>query len=183
MVVNNKEEISNLLKKFQSGDDRAFSKLYDIYINMLFNYGCCLTQDKELIKDCIHDVFIKMYQKRVTLLINNVSSYLFISLRNRLLDEFRRHNFMSETAVENVNCNLMESSVEKDFMDNEKVINEKKHVNLLLDSLTPRQRQAFTLYYLEERKYDEICDIMNMNYHSVRNLVHRGMLKMREVAV
>ncbi len=48
-----------------------------------------------------------------------------------------------------------------------------------MDELTPRQRQVFTLYYIEQRKDEDICDIMQMNYHSVRNLVHRGMLKLR----
>ena len=51
-----------------------------------------------------------------------------------------------------------------------------------MKSLTRRQRQAITLYYLEQRKYEDICQIMHMNYHSVRNLVHRGMLKLRETA-
>lgn len=46
-------------------------------------------------------------------------------------------------------------------------------------SLTPRQRTAFRLYFTEQRKYDEICGIMHMNYPCVRNLVHRGMQKMR----
>ena len=53
----------------------------------------------------------------------------------------------------------------------------------LMRFLTRRQRQAITLYYLEERKYEEICGIMKMNYHSVRNLMHRGMLKLREAAL
>jgi RNA polymerase sigma factor (sigma-70 family) len=53
----------------------------------------------------------------------------------------------------------------------------------LMKNLTRRQRQAITLYYLEQRKYDEICQIMQMNYHSVRNLMHRGMLKLREAAI
>jgi RNA polymerase sigma factor (sigma-70 family) len=56
-------------------------------------------------------------------------------------------------------------------------------VDTLLKTLTPRQRQAFQLYYIEERKYEEICQLMDMNYHSVRNLVHRGMLRLRAVAV
>ncbi|MCI6550774.1 MAG: sigma-70 region 4 domain-containing protein, partial [Prevotella sp.] len=39
------------------------------------------------------------------------------------------------------------------------------------------------LYYMEEKPYDEICRIMQMNYHSVRNLVHRGMLRLRAAAM
>ena len=51
-----------------------------------------------------------------------------------------------------------------------------------MNALTRRQRQAITLYYLEQRKYDDICDIMKMNYHSVRNLMYRGMARLREAA-
>ena len=45
----------------QGGNTKAFSTFYNSYIDILFNYGCILTQDRELLKDCIHDVFIKLY--------------------------------------------------------------------------------------------------------------------------
>ena len=60
---------------------------------------------------------------------------------------------------------------------------EHQSLYLALRTLPPKERSAITLYYLEERKYDEICGIMHMNYHSVRNLMHRGMLKLREAAM
>ena len=52
-------------------------------------------------------------------------------------------------------------------------------VKHLLGQLSPRQREALTLYYIEERKYEDICEIMDMNYQSVRNLMHRGLTKLR----
>ena len=55
-------------------------------------------------------------------------------------------------------------------------------VRRLLDQLSPRQREALTLYYIEEKKYEDICEIMNMNYQSVRNLMHRGLTKLRSLA-
>ena len=36
--------------------------------------------------------------------------------------------------------------------------------------------------YIEEKKYEDICEIMNMNYQSVRNLMHRGLTKLRSLA-
>ena len=73
--------------------------------------------------------------------------------------------------------------VENSYIQDEKTVNNKRKVTALMNELTPRQRQVFTLYYIEQRKYEDICEIMQMNYHSVRNLVHRGMLKLRSVAV
>ena len=53
-----------LVAQFCSGDDRAYAELYDMYVQMLYNYGLKMTSDQELLKDCIHDVFVKVYMKR-----------------------------------------------------------------------------------------------------------------------
>ena len=35
---------------------------------------------------------------------------------------------------------------------------------------------------MEQRKYDDICRIMGINYQSVRNLMHRSLLRLRFLA-
>lgn len=173
-----------LVAQFCSGNDQAYAELYDMYIQMLYNYGLKMTSDHELLKDCIHDVFVKVYLKRNDKnAIKNLCSYLLISLKNRLLDEFRRQTFTTPNEVEEYEYRRAAEDVEKDYLCQEHSMLQSAQVAHLMQNLTRRQRQAITLYYLEERKYDEICKIMQMNYHSVRNLMHRGMLKLREAAM
>jgi RNA polymerase sigma factor (sigma-70 family) len=175
---------SSLLTDFTAGDDNAFATLYDSHIIQLLNYGSYLTQDKELLKDCIHDIFIKIYNKRSELSsIDNFKSYLFISLKNRIFDEMRRQVFMSDTPVEEIIYACDSDNVENKYIQKEKCIIEKKMVANLISQLSPRQQEALTMYYLEGKKYDEICLLMNMNYQSVRNLMHRGILRLRELAI
>ena len=170
-----------LVAQFSSGDDRAYAELYDMYVQMLYNYGLKLTSDQELLKDCIHDVLVKLYMKRNDKsVINNLGSYLLISLKNRLVDEFRRQTFTNPNEVETYDYRQAAEDVERDYLCQERATVQSAQVAYLMKHLTRRQRQAITLYYLEERKYAEICSIMKMNYHSVRNLMHRGMLKLRE---
>lgn len=170
-----------LLTSFQSGNMAAFSQIYDLHINLLFNYGLKLTVDKELLKDCIHDVFVKLYIKRSELgVIDNLKSYLLISLRNKLCDELRRRMYMSDVAVEELNA-ASSVNIEDDYLEEEKQKKDFLLVRNLLEQLSPRQRKALTLYYIEERKYEDICAIMNMNYQSVRNLMHRGLTKLRSL--
>ena len=185
MAANNlKEQTQQLVSRFCAGDDQAFAKLYDLYVQMLYNYGLKLTTDQELLKDCIHDVFVKVYSKRGDSNgINNLCSYLLISLKNRLLDEFRRQTFTTPNEIENYEYRRATEDVEGDYLIRERETVRSEQVAHLMHHLTRRQRQAITLYYLEERKYEEICKIMQMNYHSVRNLMHRGMLKLREAAM
>lgn len=179
-----KERTRELVERFCAGDNQAFSQLYSLYVQILFNYGLRLTQDQELVRDCIHDVFVKVYNKRTDRnSFTNLGSYLIISLKNRLLDEFRRHNFTAEEAAETYEYRAATEDVERDYLHVEHNALQTAQVTQLMQHLTRRQRQAITLYYLEERKYEEICKIMQMNYHSVRNLMHRGMLKLREAAL
>ena len=182
MMEQTNHSTDTLLASFQAGNMAAFSQLYNLHINVLFNYGLKLTIDKELLKDCIHDIFVKLYTKKDELgTIDNLRSYLFISLKNKLCDELRRRMYMSDTAVEEVSISTL-TDVEDDYMEEEQRKNEFSLVRRLLDQLSPRQREALTLYYIEEKKYEDICEIMNMNYQSVRNLMHRGLTKLRSLA-
>lgn len=176
-------QAQSLFAAYRNGDETAFLALYDMYAGMLLNYGACITTDKELVKDWVQDVFVKFINKKDELQISKITSYLIISLRNRLLDEFRRNNYMTESAIEDCKLSYRVSDVETEYMSEEHTQMNNNKVMVLMQVLTPRQREAFTLYYLEQRKYDEICDIMHMSYPSVRNLVHRGMIKLREAAV
>ena len=161
MMEQTNNSTDTLLASFQAGNMAAFSQLYDLHINILFNYGLKLTIDKELLKDCIHDIFVKLYTKKDELgTIDNLKSY---------------------TAIEDVNA-VAPTDVEDDYMEEEQRKNEFSLVKRLLDQLSPRQREALTLYYIEEKKYEDICEIMNMNYQSVRNLMHRGLTKLRSLA-
>ncbi len=173
------EKAHALLQAYNEGNQQAFLTLYDMYAGMLLSYGACITSDKELVKDCVQDVFVKLISKRDSLQINKVTSYLVTSLRNKLLDTFRRGTYMADSAVEDCPIREVEDGVEYDYIHAEDERTANHTLDMLLDVLTPRQRQVFTLYYLEEREYDEIGQIMNMNYSSLRNLVHRGMVKMR----
>lgn len=161
-----------------------FTDLYDKTIDDLFDFGTKFTTDRELIKDCIQDVFVKLYTKKDELVsVSNIESYLYVSLRNRINDEFRRNTHISDNEI---NDNQMKSIADdSDALDMENIEESQKKVNKLkefIGCLSPRQRQIIQLYYVEQRKYDDICNIMGINYQSVRNLMHRSLLKLRCLA-
>lgn len=172
-------QASEIFNDFKNGEEKAFSRLYDLYVNMLFNYGYRLTTDLELLKDCIQEVFIKIYNKRTELDgVLNFKSYLLISLKNKLCDESRKRIHLSDVSVDELDV-VASQNVENDFISKEKENIDNAFISKMLNLLSPRQRKAIELYYIEERKYEDICKIMDMNYQSVRNLIHRGMLKLR----
>jgi len=160
-----------------------FASLYDKHIDNLFAFGSHFTQDRELLKDCIQDVFVKLYTKRNELgKVENIDSYLYVSLRNRINDEFRRNVRLCD---EEINDRQMTPISEADAFARERQEHQSAllaNVQRFFEKLSPRQQQIINLYYVEQRKYDDICEIMGINYQSVRNLMHRSIARLRTLA-
>ncbi|CCX65822.1 sigma-70 family RNA polymerase sigma factor [Prevotella sp. CAG:1058] len=161
-----------------------FTDLYDKTIDDLFEFGSKFTTDREMIKDCIQDVFVKLYTKKDELVsVSNIESYLYVSLRNRINDEFRRNTHISDNEINENNVkSIYEDSVAYDMENLEESQKKTNKLKEFVGCLSPRQRQIIQLYYIEQRKYDDICRIMGINYQSVRNLMHRSLLKLRFMA-
>ena len=161
-----------------------FTDLYDKTIDNLYEFGTKFTSDSEMIKDCIQDVFVKLYTKRGELdAVSNIESYLYVSLRNRINDEFRHNNHVCDNEIDENQIKALYDDSEA--YDMERVEEERKKSTRLkqyVKCLSPRQQEIITLYYIEQRKYDDICRIMGINYQSVRNLMHRSLLRLRFLA-
>ncbi len=75
-----------LWQEFQQGSETAFSRIYRLHASLLYGYGMKLVKDKELIKDCIQDLFIEMWNTKNRLgSVKNIKSYLFKSIRRKLI--------------------------------------------------------------------------------------------------
>lgn len=160
------------------------TQLYDNNIDSLFMFGSRFTSDREMIKDCIQDVFVKLFNKGNDLeKISNIESYLYVSLRNRINDEFRRMTHLCDDEITDANMRPLNNDT--DEYDIERYEEEKKQTIAMaqyINNLSPRQQQIIHLFYIEQRKYDDICKIMGINYQSVRNLMHRSMSRLKEMA-
>lgn len=174
--------VNNLWERFVSGDDKAYAQLYNLYIDDLFAYGMHFTANRESVKDCIQEVFITLYKNRSRRKeIENLKCYLFTSLKNELFSLFKKsvEHYQIETIEPVFN---VEYSTEDLFVEEETNRYNQDKVNEILNSLTPRQHEAIYYRYVEEMSYEEIGQLMQMNYQSVRNLIHRSIQKARDMA-
>ena len=160
-----------------------FGLLYDKNVDNLFAFGSRFTADRELIKDCIHDVFVKVFIKQSTLdKVENIESYLYISLRNRINDEFRKNGRICDSEINDQSMRMVAENEEFLLQRKQRQEELTASVEKGFKMLSPRQRQIIHLYYTDQRKYDEICSIMGINYQSVRNLMHKSIRRLRDYA-
>lgn len=168
----------NLLwNKFRKGDESAFPELIDLFSEMFFRYGLKFIKDEDLVKDCIQDLFIKLYSKRESLPeVSNAKAYLLFSFKNTLRDALRKKNRYILYAPDEMpfveSFELPNENVE-DQDDVTKIFGE------IINNLSPKQREILYLRYKLELSYDEIAKTLGINYQSARNLIHRTILKIR----
>ncbi len=156
--------------------------LYKKHVNDLFNYGVGIGFSDQVCMDAIHDVFCALYANgKNPEEIINIKHYLFVSLKNRLIDIYRSSKKMNELDIKELPFVIEVSILDSIIADDERAIL-KANVEKLMSQLTDRQREAIYLRYMQELSYEEIGVLLEMTPESVRKLVHRGIEKMRSHA-
>jgi RNA polymerase sigma factor (sigma-70 family) len=170
-----------LWEMFLSGDDRAYAYFYKKYTDELFAYGMRFTLDRELVKDTVQEVFIKIYRNRSRLSkTDKVKPYLYMAMKHTLFNVFEKEKTLYRIdMVEPVF--MTEYSIEDRMIADEQEAEYKQKVNQLLDALTPRQKEVIYYRYVEEMDLDEICKLMDMNYQSVQNLIQRSIKHIKQL--
>ncbi len=172
-----------LWNSFLTGNDEAYSRIYEQYVRHLFTQGLQFTSDRELIKDCIHDVFVKLYQNRDNLsATNNVKLYLFIALKNTIINALKKRKVYFDPLDENMDNEYISdnNTGEYELINKESETLIQKQIKHILNILTVRQREVVHYRFVEEMSFDEISMLMDMNYQSVQNLLQRSIKKIKE---
>jgi RNA polymerase sigma factor (sigma-70 family) len=178
-------ETMSLWNDFKKGDDNAFVIIYERYVNILYNQGFRYTKSKEIIKDCIQEVFTKIYQYRSKLsATDNVRNYLMASMRNQLLTALSKEKMYSDSPPDTHSPPPPQETVERSAAEimeaREDSIALEGTVEYVLSLLTVRQREAIYYRYIECLDMDEICALMKLNYQSLQNILSRSLKKIRQ---
>ncbi|MCG6188596.1 RNA polymerase sigma factor [Maribellus maritimus] len=165
-----------LWKNFLSGDKEAFKLIYEKSVSDLSSYGARFSSNHELIKDCIQDLFIDLYNKRSGLgLTNKIMPYLMVSLKRIIFKKTEEEKNGKLINIEQLAFNFDLAEEEKSTDENHPDV-----LQIALNSLTPRQREAIYLKYVLEFDYNDLAKVLNLNYQTARNLIYRSILKLRE---
>jgi RNA polymerase sigma factor (sigma-70 family) len=167
--------------QFRSGDKKAFTALYQFFVQPLYSYSMGVTNDKELIKDCLHDLFVELWRNHATLgPTTSVKYYLMASIKRKLI----RH---METQLKNHahHTNYMMDYMEADYSQEsilikyEEEIRTNKQLSNCMNMLSKRQREAISLRFFENM--DNPQSVYNLIFGALR-VMKEGLTRERAVA-
>ena len=170
-----------LWNQLRSGDEEAFSSLFERYYSTLVNYGKTLMTGEDLVKDCVQDVFVDIWTYRYKL--NEaivVKAYLLSSVRKRIARlHHREHIFSNIKQIDSLEF-LFDFSIEDRLIADETTAKKVEQLNKSINQLSDRQKEAIYLRYHQGLSVEQVAEVLNLNYQSTKNLLHRAILQLRK---
>jgi len=161
------------------GDVKTFEHLYKSFYSDLFHYAVKLTTQPELAEDAIHDTFTYIWQNRKQLgKVTSVKFYLLRSVRNRCLKLLQKGQRLETLEKVEQNIELVIQPEELELGGESQAT--RAHIQTALHGLSGRQREIIFLKYFNNLDYQEIAELLSINYQSVVNHIHRAVVKLRK---
>jgi RNA polymerase sigma factor (sigma-70 family) len=161
---------------FRNGDRDAFATLYHKYLPFLIQGSLRISADKDMIKDCVHDLFIEMWKNKINLGIpRSVKAYLSISIRRKIIRQVKKtRSCLLHSCYEEVPELQIEHCADVEIIAKQQRMEQQKKVSKALNTLTKRQKEAVYLKFYANLSYTEIAGKMCISTDSIYNLVSKA---------
>lgn len=158
----------------RQGDEQALFALHSNTYFHLMRFGLTLCGDDELVKDCINQLFLQLWEKRQRLsAVVQVRAYLFTALRHQLSDE-QAYRSKMDNAIHAYSDGVApnELSYEEIIISVQQDEEMKRRLHDAMGRLTPRQRELIQLKFFEGLSYEQIAQQTSQSIKTAYNTIY-----------
>ncbi len=159
----------------QSFDTEIIGELYKRYHHIVLGIALKYLKDTEQAQDAVLDIFNHLFEQLLKYKIDDFKSWLLTVTRNYCLKQIKDHN--RYTPVEFINQNILSIN----FMENEHEIDhhidKEKQIEKLEEALTklkPEQKECISMFYIEDKSYQDISEITGYTIKKVKSYIQNG---------
>lgn len=165
-VQDSVDTLSELGRRLRHSDRTAYAEIFRRLHGPLVRYAKRITHDEAAAYDVLQDVFMKLWEDRMTLTVRvSLQALLYTMTRNRAFNSLRRNKWIStDTAVEDVRDRYEVAPASEDHLAAEDL---RRHLNHWIDELPVRRAEAFVLSRNHGLKHSEIAAIMEVSERTV----------------
>jgi RNA polymerase sigma factor (sigma-70 family) len=163
------------------GDKTALKSIYSAYAQLLFNYGMHVTQNKDLVKDCIQDLFLELLKNHATLgKTSSIKYYLYKALRRKIIYEEKKitrqmssHEHFSDSGGAEVFFEFSETVEKANALSRKKLLQS-------VQSLPKRQQEVIQLIFFENLSRDEVAEILEIDANYLYTITWKAIKALRK---
>ena len=152
-------------------DEDAFERLLDRYQEKVFRLAVSMLKDAARAEEVTQDIFLKLWQAlpaydgRAAL-----STWLYAIARNTCLSALRSESYRRTLPLDQSAEPCTPETASKTL-----------EIEQLLARLPEIQRQAITLFYLQERSVEEVARMLDLPEGTVKSHLHRARRTLAEM--
>jgi RNA polymerase sigma factor (sigma-70 family) len=161
------------------GDREAFGLLFRRHYSILFQYGNKICKDRTILEDCIQELFIEIWQKKPDQALHSAKAYLLQALKFKLYKSFRSRK--SFTTIDEPQNLFFEMGHDNFMIDQQEDHDKAQKILETINKLPARQKEVIYLRIYKGLSYEEVSEIMQINYQVVRNLLYQALKTFRKL--
>lgn len=171
-------EMIQLINQGGSKREEGFKKLVKHYGPLLYPQINRITKNKELTKDCLQNVFIKVLQN-----ISNFKgdsslySWMYRIARNEALNFIAKEKVRSTTDISDYQFEIKAGASDLNELGYENI---NELLNQAISTLPQKQAEVFDLKYFQDKKYSEISEITGISEGGLKANYHHAVKKIEE---
>lgn len=157
----------------------SFTGFFDYYFTRLIQFAITIVKSKLLAEEIVLDVFLKLWKHRNTLgTINNIETYLFISIRNTALNTLKREQKFHFDMLEDSHVQLADyrQIADSTLIEDEML----QALNQAVIQLPAKCKIIFKLIREDGLNRNEVAQILNISAKTVDNQVAIAVKKIAE---
>ncbi len=165
-----------LVENIRNENSELFAEIIERYQQKLYRYLRYLTNRPSEAEDILQDVFIKAYRNLLDFNTKKkFSAWIYRIAHNEGVNSIKKLNRRKEISLhgsgkidfvpDGKNSSLLDAQMRKEIQEK---------VKECLDELETKYREPLILYYLEDKNYREISDILRTSTNTVGTLIFRG---------
>ena len=162
-----KQNIKNLLSSVSSDGRGAFERFYNLYYDQVFRFAYYCLGEKEACKEVVSDVLFSIWKSKARLKeIDNIDTYLYITVRNEALRHISRSNSVNKIQMDQLySFEPEEEATPEGMLESQEM---RELFNLAIDELPEKCRLIFLMIREEGLSTKGVAKILSIQESTVR---------------
>ncbi|MBU2885911.1 RNA polymerase sigma-70 factor [Gilvimarinus agarilyticus] len=162
-----------LIELLKKDSKVAFEAIYRRYWEKLYLYAFKLSADRELSQNIVQDLFVSLWNKRASLSIEKLDTYLFQSVKYQIFKNYRDQKLSKE---------VLESRFEDFVIENPSVIDDSDLTQSLytsINKLPSKRKEIFLMNKIHDLSVEQIASELALSNQTVKNQISSALKQLR----
>ena len=165
------------VKDLQEGGMASFQEVFELHFENLCSYACTILRDMDEAEDVVQNVFLKMWEKRDSLLItHSVRSYLFRAVHHQCLNQLDHRVIRQRHQDHSLREHGADTQPPEVFPEELEA-----RVRAAIDGLPEQCRKIFVMSRYDELRYAKIAEVLGISVNTVENQISKALRVLRDV--